>query len=202
MADQTVLAFDTSAAHCAAALLCNGAILGSTFETMQKGQAEALVPLIQTLLAETQTSLHKIGRIGVGLGPGNFTGIRISISLARGLGLSLGCPVIGVDSFDASIEEETKETLIAIPATRDQFYTRSSANLQATPQMSDAPTLATSPIPVHYRPKPDLLVANIARIAARRDVKTVMPPAPLYVKPADAAPRRDPGPKILHPNAS
>ena len=202
MADQTVLAFDTSAAHCAAALLCNGAILGSTFETMQKGQAEALVPLIQTLLAETQTSLHKIGRIGVGLGPGNFTGIRISISLARGLGLSLGCPVIGVDSFEASIEEETKETLIAIPATRDQFYTRSSANLQATPQMSDAPTLATSPIPVHYRPKPDLLVANIARIAARRDVKTVMPPAPLYVKPADAAPRRDPGPKILHPNAS
>ena len=202
MADQTVLAFDTSAAHCAAALLCNGAILGSTFETMQKGQAEALVPLIQTLLAETQTSLHKIGRIGVGLGPGNFTGIRISISLARGLGLSLGCPVIGVDSFDASIEEETKESLIAIPATRDQFYTRSSANLQATPQMSDAPTLATSPIPVLYRPKPDLLVANIARIAARRDVKTVMPPAPLYVKTADAAPHRDPGPKILHPNAS
>tara|TARA_E500000081_G_scaffold426_1_gene514 strand:- start:16 stop:624 length:609 start_codon:yes stop_codon:yes gene_type:complete len=202
VADQTVLAFDTSAAHCAAALLCNGAIIGSTFETMQKGQAEALVPLIQTLLAETQTSLHKIGRIGVGLGPGNYTGIRISISLARGLGLSLGCPVIGVDSFEASIEEETKETLIAIPATRDQFYTRSSANLQATPQMSDAPTLATSPIPVLYRPKPDLLVANIARIAARRDVKTVMPPAPLYVKPADAAPRRDPGPKILHPNAS
>jgi len=202
VADQTVLAFDTSAAHCAAALLCNGAILGSTFETMQKGQAEALVPLIQALLAETQTSLHKIGRIGVGLGPGNFTGIRISISLARGLGLSLGCPVIGVDSFEASIEEKTKETLIAIPATRDKFYTRSSANLQAAPEMSDAPTLATSPIPVLYRPKPDLLVANIARIAARRDVKTVMPPATLYVKPADAAPRRDPGPKILHPNAS
>ena len=202
MADQTVLAFDTSAAHCAAALLCNGAILGSTFEAMQKGQAEALVPLIQTLLAETQTSLHKIGRIGVGLGPGNFTGIRISISLARGLGLSLDCPVIGVDSFAASIEGKTKETLIAIPAIRDQFYTRSSANLQATPQMSDAPTLAASPIPVLYRPKPDLLVANMARIAARRDVKTVMPPAPLYVKPADAAPRRDPGPKILHPNES
>ena len=202
MADQTVLAFDTSAAHCAAALLCNGAIIGSTFETMQKGQAEALVPLIQTLLAETQTSLHKIGRIGVGLGPGNFTGIRISISLARGLGLSLGCPVIGVDSFEASVEGKTKETLIAIPATRDQFYTRSSANLQATPQMSDAPTLGTSPIPVLYRPKPDLLVANIARSAARKDVKTATPPAPLYVKPADAAPSRDPGPKILQPNAS
>jgi len=202
VADQTVLAFDTSAAHCAAALLCNGAILGSTFETMQKGQAEALVPLIQALLAETQTSLHKIGRIGVGLGPGNFTGIRISISLARGLGLSLGCPVIGVDSFEASIEEKTKETLIAIPATRDKFYTRSSANLQAAPEMSDALTLATSPIPVLYRPKPDLLVANIARIAARKDVKTATPPAPLYVKPADAAPSRDPGPKILQPNAS
>jgi len=202
VADQTVLAFDTSAAHCAAALLCNGAILSSTFETMQKGQAEALVPLIQALLAETQTSLHKIGRIGVGLGPGNFTGIRISISLARGLGLSLGCPVIGVDSFEASIEEKTKETLIAIPATRDKFYTRSSANLQAAPEMSDAPTLATSPIPVLYRPKPDLLVANIARIAARKDVKTATPPAPLYVKPADAAPSRDPGPKILQPNAS
>lgn len=146
---------------------------------MQKGQAEALVPLIQTLLAETQTSLYKIGRIGVGLGPGNFTGIRISISLARGLGVSLGCPVIGVNSFEASIEDKAKETLIAIQAIRDQFYTLSSANLQAAPQMSDAPTLATSPIPVLYRPKPDLLVANIARIAAQRDVKTVTP-LPLY----------------------
>jgi len=177
--DQTVLAFDTSAAHCAAALLCNGVILGTRFEAMQKGQAEALVPLIQTLLAETQTSLYKIGRIGVGLGPGNFTGIRISISLARGLGVSLGCPVIGVNSFEASIEDKAKETLIAIQAIRDQ-----------------------SPIPVLYRPKPDLLVANIARIAAQRDVKTVTPPAPLYVKPADAAPSRNPGPKILQPNAS
>lgn len=202
MVDQTVLAFDTSAAHCAAALLCNGVILGTRFEAMQKGQAETLVPLIQTLLAETQTSLHKIGRIGVGLGPGNFTGIRISISLARGLGVSLGCPVIGVNSFEASIEDKAKETLIAIQAIRDQFYTLSSANLQAAPQMSDAPKLATSPIPVLYRPKPDLLVANIARIAAQRDVKTVTPPAPLYVKPADAAPSRNPGPKILQPNAS
>jgi hypothetical protein len=68
--------------------------------------------------------------------------------------------------------------------------------------MSDAPTLATSLVPVLYQPKPDLLVANIARIAAQRDVKTVTPPAPLYVKPADAAPSRNPGPKILQPNAS
>jgi tRNA A37 threonylcarbamoyladenosine modification protein TsaB len=149
---------------------------------MQKGQAEALVPLIQTLLAETQTSLHKIGRIGVGLGPGNFTGIRISISLARGLGVSLGCPVIGVNSFEASIEDKAKETLIAIQAIRDQFYTLSSANLQAAPQMSDAPTLATSPIPVLYRPKPGLLVANIARIAAQRDVKNRNAPCPFIRK--------------------
>ena len=68
MADQTVLAFDTSAAHCAAALLCNGVILGTRFEAMQKGQAEALVPLIQTLLAETQTAYAKLAVLASALG--------------------------------------------------------------------------------------------------------------------------------------
>ena len=162
---------------------------------MQKGQAEALVPLIQTLLAKTQTSLQKIDRIGVGLGPGNFTGIRISISLARGLSVSLGCPAIGVNSFEASLGNETKETLIAIQAIKGQFYTLKSTDLQAAPQIIDAQTLAASPMSVLFSPTPDQLVANIAHIAAQRDLKTVTPPAPLYVKPANTAPRRDPEPK-------
>ena len=95
-----VLGFDTSAAHCAAALLKGGVLAKETFLPMQKGQAENLIPIIESLLKSTDTSWTDLDGIAVGTGPGNFTGIRISVSAARGLALSLKVPVIGVSNFE------------------------------------------------------------------------------------------------------
>ena len=95
-----VLAFDTSAAHCAAALLCGERLLGARLEPMKRGQAEALVPMIEALLAEAGLTPRDLDAIGCGTGPGNFTGIRISVALARGMALSLGVPAIGVSQFE------------------------------------------------------------------------------------------------------
>ena len=101
MRDRLVLGFDTSAAHCAAALLSGDRLIASVTEDMTKGQAERLMPLIEEMLAGAGTGWRDLSLIGVGTGPGNFTGIRISVAAARGLALSLGIPAIGIGAAEA-----------------------------------------------------------------------------------------------------
>ena len=98
--EPTILGFDTSAAHCAAALLKDDKNISTVFTEMQKGQVESLIPILETLLKNESTTWDNLNAIGVGIGPGNFTGIRISVSAARGLALSLRIPAIGVSNFD------------------------------------------------------------------------------------------------------
>ena len=68
---------------------------------MQRGQAERLVPLLEELLARNSLGWQDLGALAVGVGPGNFTGIRISVAAARGLALALKIPCIGVSQFEA-----------------------------------------------------------------------------------------------------
>ena len=96
----TVLAFDTSAAHCAAALLKDDAILGERMDLLARGQAEHLMGMLEAMLTGEGLTWADLDAIGVGIGPGNFTGTRISVSAARGLALSLNKPAIGVSMFE------------------------------------------------------------------------------------------------------
>ncbi len=68
---------------------------------MARGQAESLFPTLEELMGEAGLAWQDLDAIGVGVGPGNFTGIRISVSAARGLALSLGIPAIGINTFEA-----------------------------------------------------------------------------------------------------
>lgn len=184
------LAFDTSAAHCAAALLDGDQVLGTRAAQMTKGQAEALFPMLEELLGTTGYTWQDVARIGVGTGPGNFTGIRIAISAARGLALSLKCPVIGVSTF-AVIHHLTPGALAAIPAPRDMAYALQDGN--AEPALKHQAELKTPAFP----PEPEVWATTIARIAAAADPAKAPPPAPIYLRPADAAPSSDTPPVIV-----
>jgi len=100
--DLRVLAFDTSAAHCAAAVICGDRVLAQRVEPMAKGQAERLFPLLEETMAQAGLSWSDLDALGVGIGPGNFTGVRISVAAARGLALSLGIPAVGVSATEAA----------------------------------------------------------------------------------------------------
>lgn len=97
----TILAFDTSADFCAAALVRDDAVLAAESLAMSRGHAEALVPLVQKLCAETDVDLQDIDLIGVTIGPGSFTGVRTGIAAAKGFALAADCPAIGVSSLHA-----------------------------------------------------------------------------------------------------
>ena len=70
------------------------------FEPMKKGQVENLFPILEELLKRQSVLWSQLNAIAVGIGPGNFTGIRLSVSAARGLALSLGIPAIAISNFE------------------------------------------------------------------------------------------------------
>ncbi|SOC18662.1 tRNA threonylcarbamoyl adenosine modification protein YeaZ [Rhodobacter sp. JA431] len=195
------LAFDTSAAHCAAALLQGETVLAHRVEEMAKGQAERLMPLLEELLAEAGHNWHALAAIGVGIGPGNFTGVRISVSAARGLALSLGIPAIGVSSFEAVAEGAARPIAVMLDARRGEAYAQRFTDAGAEPPRLEPAEvfqaeLAGTPILTPEQATFPLAVA-IGRVAASRAETPQPKPAPLYLRGADAAPPSDPPPVLL-----
>jgi len=190
--DTVVLAFDTSGPFCAAAVLINGEITAYRADDMARGQAETIMDMIVDVLNSSSVTLQDVSRIGVGTGPGNFTGIRISVSAARGFALSLGIPAIGVNGFDATLFGQNKQAVACLPAIRDQVYF---AGHNLPPQLGHLGQATQLGRPLIQRPEPVQFVQNTARIAQNAD--QFDRPSPMYVKPADAAPARDLPPKVL-----
>jgi len=86
---------------------------------------ERMLPLVEELLAEAGWSLQSLDRIGVGIGPGSFTGLRIGVALAQGIALGLGCPVVGVSSLQAMVfaaPPSDLPTAAVLDARRDEYF--------------------------------------------------------------------------------
>ena len=202
---KTILAFDTSAAHCAAALLCNGQIT-SHFEPMQKGQAERLIPMLEQILAGAGIGWPDLDALAVGTGPGNFTGVRIGVAAARGLALGLGIPAIGVTRLEALAHGLPRPITVIEDARRDAVYVQSFDDAAQTARLADLESLGQvypcqtgSAAGQDTIPPAMPLAEAILRIAATRFAETSdhPRPAPFYLRGADAAHPSDPPPVIL-----
>lgn len=90
-----VLALDTSVSACAVCLWQSGAVRAQAVRDMTHGHAEALAPLVRDVLAQAGVAVADLAAVAVTRGPGGFTGIRVGLAFARGLGLAAGCPVRG-----------------------------------------------------------------------------------------------------------
>lgn len=211
------LGFDTSGAYCAAALLRGTEVIASANEDMARGQAERIMPLVEEVLTAGGATWQDLSAIGVGIGPGNFTGIRISVAAARGLGLALRIPIVGVSHFEALALGYDAPVVCTVAAPRAKLYaqtmndgTAAKAVLCDLDSLSlPDPTLKAAGLGSHAEQIADLtggpVVAPkysveeaIARQAMLRmhDID-LQPPAPMYLRPADAAPSRHAAPVIL-----
>ncbi|MFW6077038.1 MAG: tRNA (adenosine(37)-N6)-threonylcarbamoyltransferase complex dimerization subunit type 1 TsaB, partial [Hyphomicrobiales bacterium] len=124
-----ILAFDTTLGACSAAVYgaAAGRLLGHARELLERGHAEALVGMVRGVLDRSGVALADIDRIAVTVGPGTFTGVRIGLSLARGLKLALGTPVCGLTSLEAirlNVDDNADARPVAavIDARRGEFY--------------------------------------------------------------------------------
>lgn len=121
-----ILGFDTSLASCSAAV-CDaaaGLILASRSAAMERGQAEALAPMLRDVMNEANIPFDRLDRIAVTVGPGAFTGVRIGLSMARGLGLALDVPVVAIGTLEAIAFNASPGLPLAVAcdARRDQIY--------------------------------------------------------------------------------
>src|SRR5215470_1069032 len=104
VAPEIILAFDCSGAACSAALWRRGALAAHRYRTMTRGHAEALMPMLAETVAQAGETFHALTAVAVTVGPGAFTGIRIGLAAARGIGLAATIPVVGVTTFARSEE--------------------------------------------------------------------------------------------------
>jgi tRNA threonylcarbamoyladenosine biosynthesis protein TsaB len=124
-----ILALDTALDACAAAVLDTraGKLIAVESQSMKRGHAEALMPLIARVMKESGLPFAALDRIAVTTGPGSFTGLRVGLSAARGIGLAAGKPVVGLTTLSAYAAPVVSESgdnpvISAIDARHDQIY--------------------------------------------------------------------------------
>jgi tRNA threonylcarbamoyladenosine biosynthesis protein TsaB len=124
-----ILAIDTALAACAAAVFetDGGRTLAAESLAMARGHAEALMPLIVRVMDKAETEFAELDRIGVTVGPGSFTGLRVGISAARGIALASGKPAVGLSTLSAYAaphiaQEDGAAVVVAIDARHGHVY--------------------------------------------------------------------------------
>ncbi len=213
-----VLIVDTALGACSAAVVEDGRLLGLRSELMTKGHQERLAGMTRDAVAEAGGGFGAVERIGVTVGPGSFTGLRVGLAFAQGLGAALDRPVVGASTLDALAVSAPTEGLVAavIDARRGQVYARlfrdgvALGAAEALPlgvavdrilqaAAGNEPTLVGSGAPVLAEAFPDRLAeAVLTPLAAptpdalARLTATADPttalPRPLYLRAPDAAP--------------
>lgn len=124
-----VLALDTALAACSVALLdrASGAVLAKACETMERGHAERLIPLVAETCAAAGIAPGACRRFVATTGPGSFTGLRVAISAARAMALATGGDAVGISTLAALSEPylaaaEPLAVLAAIDARHGHVY--------------------------------------------------------------------------------
>ena len=119
-----ILAIDTSLAACSACLADTGAVLARKSEPMARGHQERLAPMVRDLMVEVGVAFADLDRVAVTIGPGSFTGLRVGLAFAKGLGLALKRPVAGVGTLEAlAMHEPDGDPIVAaIDAGRGHIY--------------------------------------------------------------------------------
>jgi len=215
-----IFAIDTALEACSAAVLDTeqGTVLARESIPMARGHAEALMPLIARVLEKSGADFTAIDRIAVTTGPGSFTGMRVGIAAARGLGLAAGKPVVGLSTLAAFAApliaaDDTLPVVVAIDARHDHVYLEvlaAGGHVLVTPRVvpiEEAVRLSAGGKPRLVGNAAAILAAAwhgsapsaveqraapdidwVARLGATATEST-SPPKPLYLRAPDAQPQ-------------
>ncbi|MFY8274829.1 tRNA (adenosine(37)-N6)-threonylcarbamoyltransferase complex dimerization subunit type 1 TsaB [Pseudoalteromonas sp. SSDWG2] len=125
MMSQTILALDASTEALSIALLHNDTQY-HFFDVCPQQHAQRILEEVDNLLKQAQCDISDVDVIGYCQGPGSFTGVRISVSVAQGLAFSSNIPVVGVSSLammaQQAIEQGAQHVLAAIDARMGEVY--------------------------------------------------------------------------------
>ena len=186
----TILAIDSTSGACSVSVWKNNKISAYCEEITATLQAKRLIQMIEETLAESNTQYSDLSSVACTVGPGSFTGIRIGLASARGIGFAAGIPVLGFNALEVMalgiIHQKANYPILArLNAGKGEIiYQYFGADLKET----CPPTL----IAKHLAPEWDAGVTAtfpradfLATLAATYPSHAVAP-LPFYVRPADA----------------
>jgi tRNA threonylcarbamoyl adenosine modification protein YeaZ len=105
------LAIDTSTDSTGLALVRDSKVIAETTWRCGQNHSVELLPRLTQLLGEAETELKSVGCILVARGPGSYNGLRVGLSTAKGLALSLDIPIIGVSSLELEAYRHAESSL-------------------------------------------------------------------------------------------
>jgi tRNA threonylcarbamoyladenosine biosynthesis protein TsaB len=208
-----VLAFDTCLGACSAAILRDDRLLAEQTEPMTRGHQERLAPMVRDLMAAARVSFDRLDRIGVTVGPGSFTGLRVGLAFAKGLALALNRPCVGVGTLGALAMAVGDRGRVAavIDAGRGAVYIQTFEGGEALSSPRNVPAAEADDILADLAAGGAFTLVGpgaaaqgslspnarrleiaapspewVARLAARAPAK---PPEPLYLRAPDARPK-------------
>lgn len=121
-----IIAVDSSGLVATVAVIEDESMIAEYTINYKKTHSQTLMPMLDEIIKMTDIDLESIEAIAVAAGPGSFTGLRIGSATAKGLGLALGIPVIGVPTVDAlayNLWDTDKIICPVMDARREQVYT-------------------------------------------------------------------------------
>lgn len=208
-----VLAIDTCLFACSVAVVDGERVLARRVEPMSRGHQERLAPLVQEAMAQAGLGFDKLERIGVTVGPGSFTGLRVGLAFAKGLASALSIPAVGIGALEALAEPERGNVVAVLDAKRGQVYLQAFSDGVAVSAPDALPIETAAARVAEFAPdtligtgvvllagvRPGVRVVEadvtdpvaVARLAAAR---SPVPPRPLYLRAPDA---KLPGGKTL-----
>jgi tRNA threonylcarbamoyladenosine biosynthesis protein TsaB len=184
-----ILAIDTALDACAAGVLDTDAdrLIAQESQAMKRGHAEALMPLIARVMKASGIAFADLDRIAVTTGPGSFTGLRVGLSAARGIGLAANKPVVGLTTLAAYAapivsRNDPQPVISAIDARHDHVYfqvVRGDGGPLIRPRVAPIEeALGAAQFGAPY------LVGNAAKILADRWPADALPPFKVDAQPA------------------
>lgn len=117
-----ILALDTCLSACSVAILDGDRVLAARSEHMPRGHQERLAPLVRELMTEAGAQFPALTRLGVTVGPGSFTGLRVGLAFAKGLSAALSIPAVGVGTLEAMAYGREGFVAAILDARREQVY--------------------------------------------------------------------------------
>ncbi|NAW69430.1 tRNA (adenosine(37)-N6)-threonylcarbamoyltransferase complex dimerization subunit type 1 TsaB [Vibrio sp. V27_P1S3P104] len=103
-----ILALDTATEACSVALMV-GEHIYSRSEVAPRDHTKKILPMVDEVLKEAGLTLQELDALAFGRGPGSFTGVRIGIGIAQGLGFGADLPMIGVSTLAALAQGAYRE---------------------------------------------------------------------------------------------
>jgi tRNA threonylcarbamoyl adenosine modification protein YeaZ len=94
---------------------------------MERGHAEALLPMIDRVMSRVDGGFSALGRVAVTVGPGSFTGLRVGIAAGRAIGIACAVPTVGVSTLAAlaaplMLDEKSELVAVAIDARHGNVF--------------------------------------------------------------------------------